>query len=77
MRTVIGEAEGAPNFFMRVVTFEADGASPNHTHPWEHENYVLSGKGILEVDNRTVELNPGDVIYNTNTCHCFRATEPM
>ena len=24
LRTVIGEADGAPNFFMRVVEFDAD-----------------------------------------------------
>ncbi|MBW1715261.1 MAG: cupin domain-containing protein [Deltaproteobacteria bacterium] len=78
IRTVIGEADGAPNFFMRIVTFEANGASPNHSHPWEHENYILSGRGILEVDGRKVELKPGDVIYiPPNAHHCFRATEPM
>ena len=37
LRTVIGEADGAPNFFMRVVTFEPNGSGPHHSHPWEHE----------------------------------------
>ena len=78
MRTVIGEADGAPNFYMRMVSFEANAASPNHSHPWEHENFVVSGKGTLEVEGKTVELKPGDVTYvPPNADHCFQTTEPM
>lgn len=78
LRTVIGEADGAPNFFLRVVEFDANGSSPNHSHPWEHENFIVSGKGTLEVEGETVELKPGDVTYvPPNAKHCFRAQEPM
>lgn len=78
MRTVIGEADGAPNFYMRVVSFDANAASPSHSHPWEHENFVVSGKGTLEMEGKTVELKPGDVTYvPPNADHCFRTTEPM
>ncbi len=78
MRTVIGATDGAPNFYMRVVSFDADSASPSHSHPWEHENFVVSGKGTLEVEGKTAELKPGDVTYvPPNAEHCFRTTEPM
>ena len=78
MRTVIGEKDGAPNFYMRVISFEAGGESPDHSHPWEHENFIISGKGTLEVDGKTVDLKPGDVTFvPPNAHHHFRATEPM
>ena len=44
IRTVIGEPDGAPNFSMRVISFEKEGATPNHSHPWEHEVFILKGK---------------------------------
>jgi len=78
MRTVIGEKDGAPNFHMRVISFEPGGESPDHSHPWEHENFIISGKGTLEVDGKTVDLKPGDVTFvPPNAHHHFRATEPM
>jgi quercetin dioxygenase-like cupin family protein len=78
LRTVIGEKDGAPNFDMRVISFEPDAISPNHSHPWEHENYVINGRGTLEVDGKTSDIKPGDVIYiPPNANHCFRATETI
>ena len=78
IRTVIGEQDGAPNFAMRVISFEADGATPNHTHPWEHEVFILKGEGCLEVDGKTVSLKPGDVVFiAANSQHCFHSEGPM
>ena len=78
MRWVIAEKDGAPNFYMRIVSFEPGGASPDHSHPWEHENYVISGTGTLEVNGKTVNLKPGDVTFvPPNDHHCFRTTEGM
>ena len=78
IRHVITEKDGAPNFNMRVLIMEPGGQSPNHSHPWEHEFFVLSGKGTGEVDGKTVNLKPGDVLYiPLDSQHCLRATEPM
>jgi quercetin dioxygenase-like cupin family protein len=78
LRTVIGEKDGAPNFFMRVVSFEAGAEGPNHSHPYEHETYVTSGTGVVEVEGKTFSLKPGDVVYiPPDASHCFRTTEPM
>lgn len=78
LRTVIGEKDGAPNFYMRVITFAESAASPSHSHPYEHEVFILSGKGTLEVDGETVQLKPGDVaLVPPDAPHCFRTEEPM
>lgn len=79
LRTVIGENDGAENFFMRVISFGANASSPAHSHPWEHEVFVLSGSGTLEVEGKKVQLKPGDISFIPgNVEHNFRTDkEPM
>jgi quercetin dioxygenase-like cupin family protein len=78
IRHVITDKDGAPNFNMRVLSIEPGGKSPNHNHPWEHEFFVLSGRGIAEVDDKEVNLKQGDVVYvPPNVQHCMRAIEAM
>jgi len=47
MRILMSDKDGAPNFVMRVFEIEPGGYTLYHTHPWEHEVYVLEGKGIV------------------------------
>jgi quercetin dioxygenase-like cupin family protein len=47
MRVLISDKEGAPNFVMRVFEISPGGFTPHHAHPWEHEVYVLGGKGAV------------------------------
>ena len=78
IRTVIGEPDGAPNFSMRVISFEKEGATPNHSHPWEHEVFILKGKGRVEVNGKMVPLKPGDVVFiPADSVHCFQSDGPM
>lgn len=78
IRHVITDKDGAPNFNMRVLSIEAGGRGPNHSHPWEHEFFVLSGAGIGEVNNKEAHVKQGDVVYvPPDVQHCFRAIEAM
>ncbi len=78
IRHLITEKDGAPNFNMRVLSIEPGGESPDHSHPWEHEFFIISGKGIGEVDKKETNLKQGDVIYvPPNVQHCMRASEAM
>ena len=61
-RVLISEADGAPNFIMRRFTIEPGGHTPYHTHPWEHEVYVLSGSGQLRLSETSHELSAGTVV---------------
>ncbi len=63
LRIVIGEKEGAPNFVMRVFDVEPGASSPLHSHDWEHEVFVLSGKGRVYGGGREVALGPGDTVF--------------
>ena len=42
---LLAQPEGAPNFALRRFTLEPNGQTPLHSHPWEHEVYVLQGGG--------------------------------
>ncbi len=43
-RVVIGRADGAPHFAMRVFEIGEGGHTPKHSHPWEHEMFYHSGR---------------------------------
>ena len=61
-RVLISETDGAPNFIMRRFTIEPGGHTPYHTHPWEHELYVLSGTGLVRLGDTNHEISAGTVI---------------
>ncbi len=51
IRCLIGEADRAPSFTMRQFEIAPGGNTPKHTHPHEHEVFVLDGEGtVLEGD---------------------------
>lgn len=78
IRHVITEEDGAPNFNLRVLSIEPGGEGPNHSHPWEHEFFILSGEGIGEVGDREINVKQGDVLYvPPDVRHCIRATVYM
>ncbi len=43
----IGSSDNTPNFSLRVFTLEPNGATPYHTHSFEHLNYIIDGEGFL------------------------------
>ena len=63
VRWVIAEEHGAPNFEMRVFHLDEGLNSEWHRHPWEHEVYVLAGRGSLRSEAGETELEPGTVAF--------------
>jgi len=62
-RLLVGPAHGAPNFAMRKFSVGVDGYTPYHTHPWEHEVYVLSGSAELRTADDSTPLGSGDFAF--------------
>jgi quercetin dioxygenase-like cupin family protein len=60
---LIGESDGAQNFFMRRIVIEPGGYSPKHSHNYEHESYVVSGKGQVLVDQKWISFDKDSVIF--------------
>lgn len=72
MRVVIGPKEDAPNFVMRVFEVRPGSSTPFHSHSWEHEVYVLSGKGKVRGETGETDLEAGSVAYvEPDEQHCF------
>jgi len=72
LRWVLGAAEGAPNFAMRVFEVRPGCATPYHQHPHEHEVFIIAGKGAARSRDGETPLEPGHAIYVApNDEHCF------
>lgn len=58
----LGVDDGAPTFSMRVFTLEPGGHTPYHNHPWEHENYILRGSGVIRTGEEDRPVKAGDFV---------------
>jgi quercetin dioxygenase-like cupin family protein len=75
MQVLIGSEE-APNFAFRKFVMQPHGGMPKHTNLVEHEQYVLNGSGIIEIDNEAFEVSAGDAVYIPgNVSHSYKAGE--
>lgn len=73
VRWLIGQDENAPNFAMRQFEVAVGGNTPKHSHPYEHEVFVLEGEGIVVEGDQEHPLKSGDVIYvRPDEVHQFR-----
>jgi len=71
-REVITAKDGAPNFCMRVFEVDPGSSTPSHSHPWEHEVFVLSGKGVVTGEQGKTPISTGSVVFVApNEQHCF------
>ena len=67
------ENDGAENFAMRLFEITPSGHTPEHSHDWEHEVYVLEGDGIVFCEGSEKQIRPGYVVFvPPNTAHYFR-----
>ena len=60
---LIDESAGAKNFAMRRFVLAQDGIINLHTHDWEHEVFVLEGKGELLSEDGNKPVGPGSVAF--------------
>ena len=73
MRMLIGPADAAPTFNMRMFDVAGGGHTPRHTHDWEHEVYILAGEGTVLAGGEGRPISPGQCIYiPPNEEHQFR-----
>jgi quercetin dioxygenase-like cupin family protein len=63
IRWLITKDMGAKNFAMRQFEVEPGGYSPLHTHPWEHEVFILEGEGVVFDGEKTTPFKADDVVF--------------
>ncbi len=74
MRLLIGREHGAPNFAMRQFTVRPGGHTPRHRHNYEHEVYILDGKGVVHCQGQDHAIAAGHVLLvPDNAEHQFTA----
>ncbi len=75
IRWLITKELGAPNFAMRLFEVESNGYSPLHTHPWEHEVFILEGEGVVFNGKKSTPFKQNDVVFTRpNEWHQFKNT---
>lgn len=75
VRWLVDEAQGAPNFAMRQFEVAPGGYTPKHSHPYEHEVFVLEGEGTVLEGDVEHPLKAGDVVLVVpDEPHQFRNT---
>lgn len=73
---LIGENEGAPNYFMRYFHLDPGGHSKLERHPQEHEVIILNGVGEIQIAETTYSVKPFDVVFiEGDELHQFRALD--
>lgn len=75
VRWLVDESTGAPNFAMRQFEVAPGGYTPRHSHPYEHEVFVLEGEGTVSAGDQEYPLRPGAfVLVTPDEVHQFRNT---
>lgn len=75
VRWLLGPADGTPNFAMRQFEVAPGGYTPRHSHPYEHEVFVLEGEGVVYEGDEAHPLKAGDVVLvRPDEVHQFRNT---
>ncbi len=75
VRWLVDEKHGAPNFAMRQFEVAPGGYTPRHSHPYEHEVFVLEGEGVVLEGDVEHPLRAGDfVLVTPDEVHQFRNT---
>jgi quercetin dioxygenase-like cupin family protein len=71
-REVINADDGAPNFCMRVFEVGPSSSTPSHSHPWEHEVFVLDGQGVAVSQQGETPIARDSVVFvPPGEHHCF------
>ncbi|MEM7755391.1 MAG: cupin domain-containing protein [Planctomycetota bacterium] len=75
MAVMVGRDDGAPNFALRSFQVEPGGHTPQHSHDYEHEVYVVAGEGTVLLEGKRHPIRSGDVIFvPADEEHQFRVT---
>ncbi len=73
VRYLLEKSAGARHFYLRYYAVEEGGHTPLDRHGYEHEVFVLEGRGVMVSEDGEIQIKPGDAIYlGPNDLHQFR-----
>ncbi len=62
MRQLVGKEDGAEKTALHEIRFQKGGHTSAHSHNWQHQMLVVSGRGVLVSEGKETPLGPGDVL---------------
>lgn len=62
-KSLIAKNEGWEDYVMRHFEVGEGGCSPKHIHPWPHIVYILSGKGVIEIEGEKHDVREGSYAF--------------
>jgi quercetin dioxygenase-like cupin family protein len=69
------EHDGAPVYVLRMIEVATGCRTPDHNHPFEHENFVVEGLGEVVIEGAGHQVAQGDVIFvPPGVQHTYRNT---
>ena len=72
MQMLVGRTDAAPTFAMRHFVVAPGGHTPLHSHPWEHEVYIVEGVLQTQCQGDVEEVSAGDaVLIPADAMHQF------
>ncbi len=63
IRILISKADGADKFAMRMFEVQSGGHTPLHSHPHEHEVFVLEGDGVFICEGKEHAIAAEHVVF--------------
>jgi quercetin dioxygenase-like cupin family protein len=63
VRWLVSELDPMPRYALRLYEMAPGCATTTHTHYWEHQVFVLAGRGALTTGDDRVFLGEGDMVY--------------
>jgi len=63
IRWLLSDRDGETEMAMRVIEIAPGGQTPDHSHPWEHQVFVLKGRGRVSAEGETRSFGPGAAIF--------------
>jgi len=75
IRVLISKDDGAPTFAMRLFEIEPGGNTPLHSHPHEHEVFIVEGSGVFVHEDKNYPISREDVVFVPGgSRHSFKNT---
>lgn len=63
VRWLVSELEEGPGFALRLYEMKPGATTTAQSHYWEHEVFVLAGRGVVAGEEGEIPLGEGDVVY--------------
>ena len=73
IRWLLSKKDGAKNFAMRMIEVEPGGSTPLHSHPWEHEVYIVEGESKIKIGDEVRNVKEEHAVFvPSDVKHTFR-----